>query len=307
MDCTGSELFVEDPLEDPKDLRDLEVVTCTLIRHLASRPAENVFGGLKHLSIMLEYTLQLTRMVERYVLYPPILQVAYNRLWSELTSNPTNKYPVDDVVGYGAELLRQTSEGCTTPMTSFGLEGPTVDVALYLSKVDFFNLLGRLFLSYNSCANESNNSMANEIIPEACHNISIFGMSLAKYIEPLCSAFEPYQFDWLKTLRYIAQLSSMCLPSCHLLLPHLEQLISAWRILGEAIGFSDHSHKALPCSYDRCPGFEDVSYQSLACGKCLYATYCSARCQQTDWMYGDNPHRERCYEGIGDTKFIEGS
>ena len=108
IDCLGNELFVEDPFEEPKDFRDLEGVTCTLVRHLSTRPTENVLGGLKHLSTMSEYILQLTRLVEHYALHPPIIQVAFNRLWDELTSNPSDKYPLEDVVGYGAELLRQT-------------------------------------------------------------------------------------------------------------------------------------------------------------------------------------------------------
>ena len=109
-------------------------------------------------------------------------------------------------------------------------------------------------------------------------------MSFAKYIKLLRSAFEPYHFDWLKVLRYISQLPFMCLPSSHILLPHLQELVFAWRLLGEKVGFSDHDHTALLCSYDRCPGFEVVNWQSLACGKCLYTNYCSTRCQQ-GWVF----------------------
>lgn len=108
VDCTGGNLFVEDPFEEPKNLEDLKVVACTLLRQLSTRPVENVAGGLKHLNTMSEYTLQLTREVERHDIYPQIIQTAYTRLWTELTSSPGERCPVDDVVGYGIELLRQT-------------------------------------------------------------------------------------------------------------------------------------------------------------------------------------------------------
>ena len=45
-----------------------------------------------------------------------------------------------------------------TPEAFFDPKGPTVDIALSLSKVDFFNLLGRLFLSYTSPVNEFNHT-----------------------------------------------------------------------------------------------------------------------------------------------------
>ncbi|KAF8596690.1 hypothetical protein BDV93DRAFT_51205 [Ceratobasidium sp. AG-I] len=108
IDCIGNEIFVEDPFEEPKDFRDLEIVTYTLLRRLSSRPAEKVVGGLKHLSIMAEYVLRLSRTLERQEIYPRLLPVAYARLWTELTFSPDGRYPVNDVAIYGAELLRQT-------------------------------------------------------------------------------------------------------------------------------------------------------------------------------------------------------
>ncbi|KAF8596689.1 hypothetical protein BDV93DRAFT_51206 [Ceratobasidium sp. AG-I] len=135
----------------------------------------------------------------------------------------------------------------------------------------------------------------------------MLGISIAQHTKSLHSAFKPHHFDWLKVLRYVSQLPFMSLPSSRPLLPYIEQLVSAWKTLGEEVGYPEHNHLALPCSYTRCPGFEIVSHQSFACGQCLYATYCSPRCQQADWMYGGNPHSELCGEYIGDTKLIEGA
>lgn len=46
-----------------------------------------------------------------------------------------------------------------------GLGSATVDIARSLSKVDFFNLIGRLFLQYTSDANETETNITVGKIP----------------------------------------------------------------------------------------------------------------------------------------------
>lgn len=106
LDCTGGDIWVEDPFMEPKDSRDFEGITSTLLRQLSTRPAENIIAGLRHLDTMSEYTFNLVRMVERYDVYPRLLIAAYARLWVEVTCDPRDRYPVDDIAYFGLSCLR---------------------------------------------------------------------------------------------------------------------------------------------------------------------------------------------------------
>lgn len=316
LDCTGGDIWVEDPFMDPKDFRDLEGVASSLFRQLSTRPAENTVAGLRHLDIMSEYTFQLARLVERYQVYPRLLTAAYNRLWIEITCNPSDRYPAKDVAYYGLSCLRYArcayrllsepnaylmvwfSEGCSMSGMTFGSgDSSLLSVASSLSEADFFNLIGRLFLSYVANGGESGSASgksfspclcfclnyiviaADEFISEVRSHLTVLSCSIAKHAESLRTTFRPYYFDWLNVLRYISQIPSMSLPSTQLLLPHLEQLIFAWVHMGKAVGYSE-DYVAPPCFYARCPGFEVVDYQSVAWGGCLHTAYCTPKCQQ---------------------------
>ncbi|KAF8596685.1 hypothetical protein BDV93DRAFT_527902 [Ceratobasidium sp. AG-I] len=300
------DVFLKDSFGGPKDPKDLEIVTCTLIRQLMTRPVSNTILGLKQLNTMSQYALHLVRMGNCYGAYPPILTAAYGRLWIELTSSPSDRYPVDHVAGYGFDLLGFTCEGCITSEMNFGSEGTTINIVSSLLRVDFINLLGRLLLSYTTCVEEINGEWVDQMISDAQNNMLILGESIAKYSKSLRSAFQPYYVDWLKILQYISQLSSMSLHSSRLLLPHLGRISSTWLQLGDKFGYSDHDQVTLTCSYVRCPGFKLVDCQSHVCGKCLYTMYCSVRCQQADWTCGSRPHSEVCGEHIRGIKLIEG-
>lgn len=118
------------------------------------------------------------------------------------------------------------------------------------------------------------------MIGQSLDDIFVLSKTIGKYTTLLRSTFQPYYADWLKVLWYITQLSSMSLPSNRLILPHLEDISSTWRNLGDKFGYLDYDPIALTCSYARCPGFELVGCRGLTCSVCLSATYCSVRCQQ---------------------------
>ncbi|KAF8596691.1 hypothetical protein BDV93DRAFT_563086 [Ceratobasidium sp. AG-I] len=294
LDCKGGDPLVREPFEKPVDLDDLEMVAGSLLFHLSTRPARNTIGGLRNLNVAAQYAFHLARMVDRFEIYPRLLQAGYVRLWTEITCAPSSRYPVDDVVSLGVGLLGYTCEGCVMSKQTSRSKATTTEIALSLFAIDFVNLLGRLFLSYTLGAGGSSSEVAGSAMSESQGQIISLDRSIAKYTKSLRSTFEPHYFDWLKVLRYVSQLQFMSLPSSRFLAPHFKQFISFWHVLGNEVGWSDQDHVASPCSYARCPGFEAVSCQSLACGKCLETTYCSARCQQLDWAHGDRPHRESC-------------
>lgn len=58
---------------------------------------------------MSEFTFRLACAMGRFDAYSQFITVAYNRLWIELTSGPSIKYPTDDVVSYGISCLDYTA------------------------------------------------------------------------------------------------------------------------------------------------------------------------------------------------------
>ncbi|KAF8596684.1 hypothetical protein BDV93DRAFT_563081 [Ceratobasidium sp. AG-I] len=304
IDCTRETSFA-DSFGEPQGSGDFELILNTTLVQLSTCPAKKIAGDLKYLSTMAQYALQFARTMNRYDTYPQLLEAAYTRLWTEITSSSSDRHPVDNVVGYGVDLLGHTCEGCMRAEMTSGSESATLDIVLSLSNLDFINLVGRLFLSYAARADESDGRWVDEMLSQALEDTFLFGKTIAKYTKSLKSAFQPYYLDWLKVLWHISQLSSMSLPSSQLILPHLEQLLSNWLHLGSKFGYSDDNDVALACSYARCPGFKLADRQNFACGRCFHAIYCSARCQQADWTYGDRPHSERCKEQVAMTTLFE--
>ncbi|KAF8596688.1 hypothetical protein BDV93DRAFT_527904, partial [Ceratobasidium sp. AG-I] len=274
IDYKGEDPSVKDPLLKPHDLNDLKTVTRTFLLRLSNRPARNTTWGLRYLNMMTRYTFHLIRTVNHYDLIPQLLEAAYTRLWIELTSGPSDAYPLDDVANLGTALFAYTCEGCVMSESPSGPNDTTSNIVLSFLRVDFVNMLGRLFLSYTLKANDSGNQMVGTAITEIHRQIYALNDWISGSAKPLHSAFERYYLDWLKVLRYISELQFMYLPSSRLLAPHLERLVTVWTLLGEEVGWSDRSRAVFSCSYARCPGFEAVSFQSLACGECLETTYC---------------------------------
>lgn len=108
IDCKGGDPSAQEPFEQPVDTGDLEMVVRALLVQLSTRPSESVIKGLRNLNVASQYTFHLARMVDRFDMYPQLLEVGYNRLWTELTCAPSDRQPFDDVVSLGVGLLGYT-------------------------------------------------------------------------------------------------------------------------------------------------------------------------------------------------------
>ncbi|KAF8593824.1 hypothetical protein BDV93DRAFT_549408 [Ceratobasidium sp. AG-I] len=232
-----------------------------LVQQLLFRQASSTSAGLKYLSRLTEYALQVLANPG-----PPrsfaLIEALFDRLWHEIicASDSLDRDFSEHVMLFAIYplhvVVKHFAESDSLERLPFGIGMSLVPQIIDpLVKIDIVCILGRLLLlpTASISAGNGSSSIAAATINEVLGVISQVTPSLSRHRLQTRPAFSKGYLDRLKTFNCMNQLQWMSMRQGRPLYPFVKESLLFWTQLGRALGYSEQTQLLDANKHSACP------------------------------------------------------